>query len=81
MTQTAAHGRMPNSDFTTFWTQVAQQRRRSRIVMVGKALLLPNVLQGIGAAARGLTTELGWHPDVPFISATTGDSGRAIAGA
>lgn len=49
--------------------------------MIGKALLLPNVFQGIGAAASGLTTELGWHPDVPFISATTGDSGRAIAGA
>ena len=72
-------GSMIPPDFTTFWTQAAQQRLRPRIATIGKSLLLPNVLQGIGAAASGLTTELAWHPALPFVSAATGESGRDIA--
>lgn len=74
-------GSMIPPDFITFWTQAAQQRLQPKLATIGKALLLPNVLQGIGAAANGLTTELAWHPDLPFTSTATGESGRAIADA
>ena len=72
-------GTMIPPDFATFWTQAAQQRLRPKIATIGKALLLPNVLAGIGAAASGLTTELAWHPDLPFVSAATGESAHDIA--
>ena len=72
-------GSMIPPDFTTFRTQAAQQSLQPKVATIGKALLLPNVLQGIGKAASGLTTELAWHPDLPFTSTATGESGRAIA--
>jgi branched-chain amino acid transport system substrate-binding protein len=72
-------GTMIPPDFITFWTQSAQQGLTPRIATIGKSLLLPNVLAGVGERASGLTTELAWHPAYPFTSTTTGESAKAIA--
>lgn len=74
-------GTMIPPDFITFWTQSAQQGLAPKIATIGKSLLLPNVLMGIGPDASGMTTELGWHPAYPFTSATTGETAQAIADA
>lgn len=74
-------GTMTPPDFITFWTQSAQQGLAPKIASIGKALLLPNVLMGIGPGASGLSTELGWHPAYPFTSASTGETAQALADA
>lgn len=72
-------GTMIPPDFIIFWTQAAQQGLAPKVATIGKSLLLPNVLMGVGAAASGLTTELAWHPSYPFVSASTGETAQAIA--
>ncbi len=74
-------GTMVPPDFIGFWTQSLQQGLRPKIATIGKSLLLPNVLEGIGPTASGLSTELAWHPAYPFASAATGASAGAIADA
>lgn len=72
-------GTMIPPDFITFWTQSQQQGLRPKIATIGKSLLLPNVLMGVGPSASGLSTELAWHPAYPFVSASTGASAAGIA--
>jgi len=74
-------GTMIPPDFITFWTQSKQQGLSPKIATIGKSLLLPNVLMGIGPGASGLTTELAWHPAYPFVSASTGETAQEIAAA
>ena len=45
-------------DFSTFWTQAAQQGYKPKIVTVAKALLFPQTVGALGARGPGLTTEL-----------------------
>ena len=62
-------------DIGTFWNQAAQQNFKPKVVTVGKALLFPVVIDGLGAAANNLSSELWWAPTWPYKSSLTGESG------
>jgi branched-chain amino acid transport system substrate-binding protein len=68
-------------DFTTFWKQAIQQGYQPKIATIGKALLFPSVVEGIGDTANNLGTEVWWHPTAPFKSSLTGDSSQQLADA
>lgn len=72
-------GSMIPPEFLTFWAQAAQQGLKPKIATIGKSLLLPTVLDATGDRGDLLSTELGWHPQFPFVSATTGQSAAQIA--
>ena len=65
-------------DFSTFWSQAAQQGFKPKIVTVAKALLFPSVVNSLGARGNGLTTEVWWSPNHPFKSGLTGDSAKTL---
>jgi branched-chain amino acid transport system substrate-binding protein len=68
-------------DLTTFWTQAQQQGFKPHIVTVGKALLFPETINGLGAAGNNLSTEIWWTPNHPFSSSLTGQSAAELANA
>lgn len=68
-------------DFTTFWTQSAQQGFRPRAATVGKALLFPASVEALGEAGHNLSSEIWWSPWHPFASSITGQSCAALAAA
>lgn len=72
-------GNMIPPDFTTFWSQAAQQGFKPKIVTIGKALLFPSVINSLGARGNGLTSEVWWTPHHPFKSGLTGQSSAALA--
>src|SRR5262249_51845372 len=65
-------------DFGTFWSQAAQQGFRPKIVTIGKALLFPSVVNGLGERGNGLTSEIWWTPSHPFKSGLTGQSSKEL---
>ncbi len=65
-------GVMLPPDFTTFWNQARQQGYRPKIASIGKAILFPVAVQGLGPAAQNLSTEVWWGPDRPFKSSLNG---------
>ena len=73
-------GNMIPPDFGTFWSQSAQQGFAPRIVTIGKALLFPSVIAGLGARGVGLSSEVWWSPAHPFASSLTGVSAAELAG-
>lgn len=74
-------GNMIPPDFSTFWSQAAQQGFRPKVVTIGKALLFPSVINSLGARGNGLTTEIWWTPNHPFKSSLTGQSARELTDA
>ena len=65
-------------DFTTFWTQAAQQGFKPKIASVGKALLFPASVDALGPdLGVGLSSEVWWSPNHPFTSSLTGQSRRS----
>jgi branched-chain amino acid transport system substrate-binding protein len=68
-------------DFPTFWTQAAQQDFHPKAVAVGKALLFPSSVDALGEAGDGLSTEVWWHPTLPFSSSLTDQSAQELADA
>jgi branched-chain amino acid transport system substrate-binding protein len=74
-------GNMIPPDFSTFWSQAAQQGFRPKVVTIGKALLFPSVIQSLGARGAGLTSEIWWTPNHPFESRLTGQSARELTDA
>lgn len=66
-------------DLTTFWNQARQQGFKPKVVSVGKALLFPVVLEGLGDAGHNLSTEVWWTPSHPFKSSLTGASAKQLA--
>lgn len=73
-------GNMIPPDFGTFWSQAAQQGFNPKIVTIGKALLFPSVIQGLGDRGIGLSSEVWWSPSHPFSSSLTGASAGDLAG-
>jgi branched-chain amino acid transport system substrate-binding protein len=74
-------GNMIPPDFSTFWSQAAQQGFKPKVVTIGKALLFPSVINSLGARGNGLTTEIWWTPNHPFKSGLTGQSARELTDA
>jgi branched-chain amino acid transport system substrate-binding protein len=74
-------GNMIPPDFSTFWSQAAQQGFRPKIVTIGKALLFPSVVASLGPRGDGLSTEIWWTPDFPFKSGLTGQTARQLTDA
>lgn len=72
-------GNMIPPDFATFWSQAAQQGFKPKIVTIGKALLFPSVITGLGPRGIGLTSEVWWSPHHPFKSSLTGISAAELA--
>ena len=72
-------GNMIPPDFGTFWAQAAQQGFSPKIVTIGKALLFPSVIQGLGDRGIGLSSEVWWSPSHPFASSLTGASAGDLA--
>ena len=68
-------------DFTTFWTQSAQQGFRPKVATVGKALLFPVSLEALGDAGHNLSSEIWWSPSHPFTSSITGQTCGELAAA
>jgi branched-chain amino acid transport system substrate-binding protein len=66
-------------DFTTFWTQAAQQGYRPKIASVGKAILFPVAVEAMGDAAHNLSSEVWWSPWHPFASSLTGETAGDLA--
>ena len=66
-------------DFTTFWTQAAQQDFNPKVVNVAKASEFPQAMQGLGDRADGLSVEVWWSPHHPFGSGFTGQSSAELA--
>jgi branched-chain amino acid transport system substrate-binding protein len=74
-------GNMIPPDFSTFWSQAAQQGFKPKVVTIGKALLFPSVISSLGARGNGLSTEIWWTPSHPFKSGLTGQSARELTDA
>lgn len=72
-------GNMIPPDFGTFWAQAAQQGFNPKIVTIGKALLFPSVIEGLGDRGIGLSSEVWWSPAHPFASSLTGTSAADLA--
>jgi branched-chain amino acid transport system substrate-binding protein len=68
-------------DFTTFWTQAAQQGFRPRVASVGKALLFPSAVEALDDLGAGLSTEVWWSPNHPFTSSLTDQTAAEVAAA
>jgi branched-chain amino acid transport system substrate-binding protein len=66
-------------DFTTFWTQAAQQGFKPKVVTVGKALEFPQPIQALGERGNGLSVEVWWSPSHPFSSGFTGQTSAELA--
>jgi branched-chain amino acid transport system substrate-binding protein len=72
-------GVMIPPDFGTFWAQAAQQGLKPRIVTIGKALLFPSAVAALGPRGAGLSSEIWWSPNHPFVSSLTGQAAKALA--
>ncbi|OIQ86042.1 hypothetical protein GALL_321130 [mine drainage metagenome] len=68
-------------DFTTFWTQAAQQGFHPKVVTVGKALEFPGPVAALGSRAENTSVEVWWSPHHPFSSSLTGQSSAQLAAA
>ncbi len=67
-------------DFTTFWTQAAQQGFKPKAASIGKALLFPAAVEALGPdLGQGLSSEVWWSPSHPFTSSLTGASAKELA--
>ena len=66
-------------DFTTFWTQAAQQGFRPKAVTVAKALLFPSAVESLGQNGNGGSSEVWWSPNHPYKSGLTGISSADLA--
>lgn len=66
-------------DFTTFWTQAAQQGYKPKLVSIAKALLFPESVAALGELGHNLTCEVWWSPNHPFKSSMTGESCAEVA--
>lgn len=66
-------------DFTTFWTQAAQKGFRPKAATVAKALLFPSSVESLGANGNGVSSEVWWSPNHPYVSGLTGESSKVLA--
>ncbi|WP_299048799.1 ABC transporter substrate-binding protein [uncultured Tateyamaria sp.] len=66
-------------DWTTFWTQAAQQGFEAKVASTGQALVFPASVEALGDLGNNHSFDLFWHPDFPFTSTITGQTAREFA--
>ncbi len=66
-------------DFVTFWKQALQQGLRPKVATVARALLFPSDVEALGKDGVGMSTEVWWHPGMPYKSSLTGQRAAALA--
>jgi branched-chain amino acid transport system substrate-binding protein len=66
-------------DFSTFWTQAAQQGFKPKAATMGKALLFPVSVEALGDLGHNLSSEVWWSPNHPFSSSLTKQSSGELA--
>jgi branched-chain amino acid transport system substrate-binding protein len=66
-------------DWTTFWTQAAQQGFKPKAASAGNCLVFPASVEALGDIGNNHSFDLFWHPDFPFTSTITGQTARAFA--
>jgi branched-chain amino acid transport system substrate-binding protein len=66
-------------DFVTFYKQALQQGLRPKIATVARALLFPSDVGALGKDGVGMSTEVWWHPGMPYRSSLTGQRAPTIA--
>lgn len=74
-------GVMIPPDFTTFWTQAAQQGFHPKVVNVAKASEFPQAMEVLGDRADGLSVEVWWHKYFPYNSSFNDQSCEDLANA
>ena len=67
-------GTLTPPEFSTFWSQAAQQRFKPKIATIAKALLFPTAVENLGQRGMNLSTEVWWSPSYPFRSGLTGQT-------
>jgi branched-chain amino acid transport system substrate-binding protein len=72
-------GNLFTPDFATFWSQCAQQGYKPKIVTLGKAFLFPSAIESLGERGLGVTSEVWWSPDYPYVSSLTGVTCKQLA--
>jgi branched-chain amino acid transport system substrate-binding protein len=73
-------GNMVPPDSGTCCAQAAQQGFAPKVVTIGKTLLFPSVIAGLGERGIGLSSEVWWSPRHAFSSSRTGISSADLAG-
>ncbi|MBW4706328.1 ABC transporter substrate-binding protein [Roseobacter sp. YSTF-M11] len=68
-------------DWTTFWTQAAQQGLSVKAATTAAALAFPGTAEQLGPLAQNHSFDLFWHPSFPFESSVTGQSAADYAAA
>ncbi|UWS01880.1 ABC transporter substrate-binding protein [Phaeobacter inhibens] len=63
----------------TFWNQAGQAGYTPKACTFAAAFLFPQAIEAMGARGDGMTTEVWWTPNVPFVSSFTGQSARELA--
>jgi branched-chain amino acid transport system substrate-binding protein len=66
-------------DVVTFIKQALQQGFRPKVATVARALLFPTDVEALGKDGAGVSTEVWWHPESPYRSSLTKQSGAALA--
>ena len=72
-------GVVPPPDFTTFWLQAHQQGLAPKVATFAKATEFPQVVGSLGKQGDGLSVEVWWSPDHPYVSGLTGENCRHLA--
>ncbi len=66
-------------DWTTFWTQAAQQGFSAKAATTAAALAFPGTAEQLGPLAQNHSFDLFWHPTFPFASSITKQSAADYA--
>lgn len=67
------------ADFVNFWTQANQKGFRPKVATIGKAVLFPSAVEGLGSAGQNLSCDVWWTPSHPFRSSLTHATAAALA--
>ncbi len=74
-------GFMFANHFASFWRGAAQAGYKPEIVTIAAAFLFPGGIDALGDRGDGLSTEIWWSPQLPFVSSLTGQSAKMLAAA
>jgi branched-chain amino acid transport system substrate-binding protein len=74
-------GFMFANHFAAFWRGAAQSGYKPEIVTIAAAFLFPGGIDALGDRGDGLSTEIWWSPQLPYVSSLTGESAKALAAA